>query len=739
MSKRNHFPALAAAALLLASCSPSDEQTPTAQINSTPPAAQSTESTPVTSMSYAGSVNGDRIIAADTDSENWLANGRDYGEQRFSPLTQLNVDNVDQLSLAWYADIDTSRGQEATPIVVDGAMYVSTSWSHVKAYDVRTGKLLWSYDPGVAPAKGVDACCDVVNRGVAVWEGKVFVGTLDGRLVALDSRTGEELWSVVTFDQTKPYTITGAPRVVKGQVIIGNAGAEYGVRGYVTAYDTATGEQKWRYYTVPGNPADGFEQPELEMAAKTWNGEWWRLGGGGTVWDAMAYDPDLNLLYIGVGNGSPWNQELRSPGGGDNLFLSSIVALNPDDGTYRWHYQTTPGETWDYTATQHIMVADLHIDGQLRRVVMQAPKNGFFYVLDAATGQLISAEKYVPTSWATHIDLETDRPVEVPEARFDKTAIPMIVYPGPQGGHNWHPMSFSHRTNLVYLPATEQFMGYVAEQDFITSQRGWNTGTDFAAGGALVAAAGDNAPKRSAYLLAWDPVAQKEVWRVPQVNPTDAAGVLSTAGGLVFQGNAAGELVAYRDDNGERLWSAMTQAMTVAAPITFTVDGVQHIAVLAGGRSLPTVGAGAIGATTRASSNNSRMLVFKVGGTATLPSELPEEVSEAGNLNPPPMTADYETVAQGEQVYGRFCSVCHGPGAVSASVGTFPDLRYSQRLFSAEAFNSVVIGGELVSGGMVSFADSLEATDPDAIRHYIIARANADKESGTQPQTTPLQ
>ena len=714
---------LGAAALLLAACGPNSEQT-----TSLP--APTAETSRPAAADFSGAVTADRLIAADSEPGTWMGVGRDYGEQRFSPLDQINVDNVNQLELAWYADIDTSRAQEATPVVVDGAMYVSTAWSHVKAYDVRSGTELWAYDPEVDPAKGVDACCDVVNRGVAVWEGKVFVGTIDGRLIALDSRTGEEVWSVVTVDQTQPYTITGAPRIVKDKIIIGNAGAEYGVRGYVTAYDTDTGAQAWRYYTVPGNPADGFEQPELEMAAATWSGEWWNLGGGGTVWDAMAYDAELNLLYIGVGNGSPWNQSLRSPDGGDNLFLTSIMALNPDDGTYRWHYQTTPGETWDYTATQHIMVTDLRIDGQVRRVVMQAPKNGFFYVLDAATGQLISAEKFVPVNWASHIDLETDRPVEIPEARYNETGVPMIVHPGPQGGHNWHPMSFSQRTSLVYLPAREQHMGYVAESDFITSARGWNTGTDFAAGGSLVAQAGASAPARDAYLLAWDPVNQREVWRAPQLDPTDAAGVLSTAGGLVFQGNAAGELVAYQDDTGERLWTSFTQAMVVAAPMTFTVDGVQHVAVLAGARALPTLGEGAIGATTRVSTNNSRLLVYRIGGAARLPTELPEELSDAGELNPPPMTADYETVAQGEQVYGRFCSVCHGPAGVSPSVGTFPDLRYSERLHSADDWSAVVIDGELVSGGMVSFAGTLGETDPEAIRAYIIAQAHAALENG---------
>jgi mono/diheme cytochrome c family protein len=272
-------------------------------------------------------------------------------------------------------------------------------------------------------------------------------------------------------------------------------------------------------------------------------------------------------------------------------------------------------------------------------------------------------------------------------------------------------------------------MGYTAETEYITSERGWNTGTDFAAGAALISAAGAAAPTRQSYLLAWDPVSQREAWRVPQLEPSDAAGVLSTAGGLVFQGNAAGEFVAYRDETGERLWAGLTQAMTVAAPITFLVDGVQHVAVLSGGRSLPTVGAGAIGSTTRASNNNSRILVFKAGGTAQLPAELPVEVTAAGELNPPPLTAVSETLAHGEQVYARLCSVCHGPAAVSASVGTFPDLRYSPRIQTLEAFEAVVIDGELTSGGMVSFDSSLEDADADAIRQYVISQAHVALEA----------
>lgn len=715
MNMTKHLPILAAAAMLLAACGPAE------QSDSATGAPQT--AAPASMPKYGAAVTTDRLVAADAEPGQWMSTGRNYWEQRFSPLDQINTDNVDQLGLAWSADLDTSRGQEATPIVVDGAIYVTTAWSMVKAYDAEDGSLLWEFDPEVDRARGVDACCDVVNRGVAAWDGKIFFGALDGRLIALDATTGEQIWSVVTTDQSQPYTITGAPRIVDGKVIIGNGGGEYGVRGYITAYDADTGEQHWRFYTVPGNPENGFEQPELEMAADTWTGEWWVMGGGGTVWDSMAYDPDSNLMYIGVGNGSPWNQSLRSPGGGDNLFLTSIVAINPDDGSYVWHYQTTPGETWDYTATQQIIVADLNIGGEDRRVVMQAPKNGFFYVLDALTGRLLSAENFVPVSWATHIDLETGRPVEIPEARYDVTKQPIIVQPGALGGHNWYPMSFSQNTNLVYLPATENYMGYFAQEEFERSDRGWNTGTDLAEGARLVAAAGDAAPERKAYLLAWDPIAQQEVWRQPQPSPTAAAGVMSTAGGLVFQGNAGGEFVAYRDSDGERLWSAITQSHTVAAPVTYSVDGTQYVAVLTGSRALPQVGPGAIGSTTRESSNNSRLLVYRLGGTHQLPTEV--AVAEDRELNPPPLLANNEMLAHGEQVYGQYCSVCHGNNAASDGAGVFPDLRYTERLHDIEDWNSVVLGGELASGGMVSFAGQLEESDSEAVLQYVISRANA--------------
>jgi quinohemoprotein ethanol dehydrogenase len=329
-----------------------------------------------------------RLTQADREPGNWLTHGRTYAEQRYSPLRQIHADNVSQLGLAWFHDTHTSRGLEATPLAVDGILYATGPWSVVYAIDGRTGTRLWEYDPQVPRHRGQYACCDVVNRGAALRQGKVYVGTIDGRLVALEAATGRVVWDTLTVDPGQPYTITGAPRVVKGKVIIGNGGAEFGVRGYVSAYDAETGALLWRFYTVPGDPSQPFEHAAMVRAAPTWHGrQWWVIGGGGTVWDSLAFDPELDLLYVGVGNGAPWSRQTRSPGGGDNLYLASILALRPDNGDLIWYYQTTPGETWDYTATQHMILADLEINGRLRKVLMQAPKNGFFYVLDRATGE----------------------------------------------------------------------------------------------------------------------------------------------------------------------------------------------------------------------------------------------------------------------------------------------------------------------------------------------------------------
>jgi quinohemoprotein ethanol dehydrogenase len=673
-----------------------------------------------TAATTPAAVSGARLTAADLEPGQWMSHGRTYDEQRFSPLAQIRKDNVRDLGLAWFADLDTHRGQEATPLVVDGVMYVSTAWSKVKAYDAVTGRALWAYDPLVPGSWAVNACCDVVNRGVAVWEGKVFVGTIDGRLIALDAATGNKLWDVNTIDQSKPYTITGAPRVVKGHVLIGNGGAELGVRGYVSAYDAKTGKLDWRFYTVPGDPAKGFENPILEKAAQTWSGEWWTLGGGGTVWDSMAYDPQLDLLYIGVGNGSPWNHTYRSQGKGDNLFLASIVALDPDDGSYVWHYQSSPGETWDHTATQQIVIADLTIDGAPRRVVMQAPKNGFFYVLDAKTGQLISAKNFTAVSWATHIDLKSGRPVENPAARYNKTGKFYRSLQNPNGAHTWHSMSFSLQTGLVYIPIHSANFVYGHDARFKPQAMGTNLGVDFTGNiPANAKAAADDLASARGRLIAWDPVAQKEVWSVERAGPANG-GALSTAGGLVFQGTGMGEFTALDAATGAGLWSSPVQTGVMAAPISYEVNGKQYVAIMVGsGGSW-----GLVGGDANIKGNNlpniSRLLVFALGGTAKLP---PAPARPERHLSPPPATASAATVAAGAAAYGAYCTNCHGAGAIN--LGILPDLRYSSALKTAESWRFVVLDGSLAENGMASFSTVLDDKTAEAIRAFVIAQAQA--------------
>ena len=657
------------------------------------------------------SVDSQRMISADRDAANWLSYGRTYSEQRFSPLSKINADTAKQLGLAWYADLDTNRGQQATPLVIDGVMYVSTAWSMVKAYDAATGKLLWSYDPEVPRERGVKGCCDVVNRGVAAWKGKIYVGTFDGRLVALDARTGKPVWSVATGDD-KNLTITQAPRVIKGRVVIGISGGEYGIRGYISAYDAETSKLAWRFYTVPGDPSKPFENKAMEMAAKTWSGEWWKRGGGGPVWDAISYDPDLNLVYFGVGNGVEWAQNYRSASKGDNLFLSSIVALNADTGAYVWHYQATPGEEWDYDAVQQLILADLTIDGTRRKVIMQANKNGFFYVLDRRNGKLISARTFVPINWASGINLKTGRPIENPDIRYDRTGKPVQLMPGTLGAHSWQPMAYNPKTGLVYIPAQEIGHEFIPVKGFPFSEIGWNTGVGIT-----------NTPGTRGYLIAWDPVKQKEVWRVGYLGPWNG-GTLTTAGNLVVHGDAAGNFNVYRADSGEKLWSTPTQTAVMAGPVTYEVDGEQYIAVMAGWGGTFPLAAGKEAARSGNLRNVSRVLAFKVGGTATLPPLAPEQKLA---LNPPPPTAADATVAAGQQLYARYCGVCHGEAAIGG--GVVPDLRASSFLGN-DFFYEIVLNGAMKDAGMAPFGAELDQKDAAAIRAYLIKRANEDKVSG---------
>lgn len=671
----------------------------------------------------AAAVDAARLVAADQDAANWMTYGRTYDEQRFSPLSRINVDTVSSLKLAWHYDLDTAhRVQEATPLVIDGVMYVSSAWSKVYALDAATGREIWKFDPKVPGERAVDACCDVPNRGVAAWNGRIYVGTLDGRLIALDAASGRVVWEKLTVEPGLRYTITGAPRVVKGKVLIGNGGAEMGVRGYVSAYDAETGDLVWRFYTVPGDPARGFESPALEKAAATWKGEWWKLGGGGTVWDSIVYDPKLDLVYIGTGNGSPWNQSLRSPGGGDNLYLSSIIALRADSGEYVWHYQTTPGETWDFTATQPLMLADLEIGGRLRNVIMQVPKNGFFYVLDRATGELLSAQAVVPVNWASGIDMKTGRPIVNPQARYGETGQPFVGMPGPMGAHSWQPMSFSPLTGLVYVPLNEAGFVYVPDSTFTPTSLSFNVGVDFGAGSLPLddAALAQVKQGTRGHLAAWDPVAQKEVWRVQYEHPW-SGGTLATAGGLVFAGSGMGEISAYKADTGEKLWSAPTQAGVLAAPITYEVNGEQYVAVEVGWGGAFGLAAGPLARDSHIASNVPRVLAFELNGTDSLPPVAPAPVRF---LRPPPSTAAAAVIEEGKSKFHRFCSTCHGDSAVSG--GVLPDLRYSAALGDDAAWNQIVREGALKMNGMVSFAPVLSQAETDAVRAYIIARANQD-------------
>jgi quinohemoprotein ethanol dehydrogenase len=667
----------------------------------------------------AADVDDARLTAAAQDRDNWLTHGRTYDEQRFSPLAQITAGNVSTLGLAWALDLDTARGQEATPLVVDGVMYSTSAWSKVQAIDAVTGKLLWQYDPQVPGETGVNACCDVVNRGVAVWKGRVYVGTLDGRLVAVDAQTGKEVWSVVTVDQTKRYTITGAPRIVKGQVLIGNGGADLGVRGYVSAYDADSGKLAWRFFTVPGDPSQPFEAPILQQAAATWSGEWWKLGGGGTVWDSMAYDPELDLLYVGVGNGGPWNQRLRSPAGGDNLFLSSIVALKPETGEYVWHYQSTPGESWDYTATQHIVLADLVLEGQARKVLMQAPKNGFFYVIDRTNGKPISAKAFATVNWAGGVDLGTGRPTVNPAAYYGKTGKTWVALPGPYGAHNWQPMSFSPQTHLVYLPVQDVPFAYADPKTFKPDPIAFNSGIDVG----VIGVPAD--PKAKAqvlamvrgFLKAWDPATQKEVWSVEQPGAWNG-GVLSTAGGLVFEGNAAGLFNAYSADKGTALWTYPVQAGVIAAPISYAVAGQQYVAIVVGWGGTYPLSAGEAAHKGAIAQSRSRVLAFRLGGTAQLPA-LP---APQARIKPPPRFGDATKLPIGKLLFQGYCLPCHGDSAVGG--GVLPDLRWSPLIASPEAWRSVLIDGARAKNGMVSFAQVMTPEFAELVRAYVVARAN---------------
>ncbi|HUN25274.1 MAG TPA: PQQ-dependent dehydrogenase, methanol/ethanol family [Steroidobacteraceae bacterium] len=670
---------------------------------------------PSAAASASGAVDAQRLRAADSPANagQWMSYGRDYSEQRYSPLDQINVENVSQLGLTWYADLAERGGAyETTPIAVDGELFVTSPWSKVYAFDARTGKRLWKYDPMVPGRWAVNLCCGIVNRGVAVWKGKVIWGTLDGRLIAVDARSGKKIWEVQATDPKKALSITGAPRIGNGRIFIGEAGSEFEQRGYMAAYDAATGKELWRWWAVPGNPSHPFEQPELAWAAKTWTGKWWIAGGGGTPWDGINYDPVTDMVYVGTGNGAPWPAWVRSPGGGDNLFTSSIVALDAKTGKFRWYYQETPADSFDFDSTQQITTADLVIDGKKRHVVMHAPKNGMFYVLDARTGKLLAAKPYVPTvNWMTGLDAH-GRPILNPEANYGRTNRGFYVVPASGGAHSWYPMAFNPGTGLMYIPTNYGSFPLVAEA-------GAKMGNQLLS--INVAKCPKDPPPKlegaGSYLLAWNPVTMKAAWKQPE--GSGRAGVMTTAGNLVFQGAtppfgsaAPPHFSAYRADTGERVWTTDTQAVIAGGAASYMVDGEQYVAVVAGTSSF-----GDYWAPTYA-----RVLVYKLGGKVTLPAPAPYTPPV---LDPPADFGDAALRARGEAQYDAHCASCHGNNGRVSSL--FPDLRYAGALSNSAAFNAIVIDGALQADGMVSFRKVVTPQDAEAIRAYVVHLANEAK------------
>lgn len=654
--------------------------------------------------------------------DEWPSWGRTGHETHYSPLDEIDTGSVSELSPAWHFDLEPGY-TASSPIEADGKLFITTGHSYVRAFEADTGKLLWEYDGGTRQRAKNPLHFGWGNRGVAYSEGKIVLGTTDGYIVALDADSGEEAWKVFDYPNESPRNIPGAPRVFAGKVIIGHGGADISpLRGYVSAYDLATGELAWRFHTVPGGDPDKAAESEAErIMRESWPGGWTnpdgsRRGGGGTAWNAFSHDTELDLIYLGVGNGFPYNQDLRSPGGGDNLFLASIVAVKAGTGEYVWHYQTCPAEQWDCTATSDMTLATLTLDGEPRKVLIQAPKNGFLYVIDRESGEFISAEKYAKVTWAEKIDQNTGRPVENPGIRYQGKSEPFEVWPGPTGAHSWVPQAYSPRTGLVYIPVYDQG-AYISE-----GQSG---------GGELIAGMGVNLDPepdlegtRRAYLKAIDPATQEESWRV-DLPGSWPAGVLATAGDLVFQGTMDGYFVAYDAKSGEELWKFKTASPIVGAPISYRVGGTQYVTVLTGsggqGAGMQTLGNAAYRTDYHAPR---RVLTFAIGGTDEVPVyEMPERS--------PPADPDFEPNAgkaqAGAAVYGvQTCVICHGWDAVGG--GAAPDLRYSPMITDAATFREVVKDGSLRMNGMPDFP-ALTGQELETLRFYLRARAQtADAE-----------
>jgi quinohemoprotein ethanol dehydrogenase len=684
----------------------------------------------------AAAIDARRLAEAPADE--WLTQGRDANGTFYSPLKDINAGNVARLGFAWDYHLGTDRGQESTPLVIDGIMYATSNFGRVYALDAANGRELWTYDPKIEGAWARYPCCDAVNRGVAAFEGRVYVGALDGWLHALDARSGRLVWKVDTLlgrDARKPYTITGVPLLAGDLIVIGNGGADFaGVRGYVSAYDRTTGALRWRFFTVPRNPAEGpQDQPHLEAALKSWDPRhpWDAGSGGGTVWDGMAYDPKLALIYIGTGNAAPYNMHLGGRHGGDELYAASIVAIH-EDGSFAWAYQTTPGDRWDFDSTQKLILADVDLDGQRRHVLMQAAKNGFYYVLDARTGALLSAHNFAFVSWTHGIDAGTGRPRIDPSASYDRG--PALVFPSEAGAHSWEPMAFDPTRAVTYIPVIEA--GNVILE---TSQRRAGLVEGQFTTPAMTPELYDPKELRSLYgtvpalkdlargmktktesrgfLRAWSVPEHRILWEVPSVASLGViGGVLATGGDLVFQGDPNGYLTAYAAGTGEKKATLNLGTSIMAAPITYRVNGVQYIAVVAG-----FGGGGAIqGAPFDPASaayrygNEGRVIALKLDG-ATPPQ--PPLRTDAPLPELPPRPQDAQQVAAGEVLYNRFCSRCHVFGR-----SNLPDLRRLEPGTHA-LFNDIVLKGLYAPDGMGHFDDVLSAADVAAVHAYLIDQA----------------
>lgn len=641
-------------------------------------------------------------------SDNWMAPGGGVDESNYSRLTEIKAGNVSRLGLVWSLDLPGEVTLEGTPLAVDGVVYFSGAYARTYAVDGE-GKLLWKYDPATWKINPSRLKSFGANRGVAYEHGKVFVAAVDGRLIALDAKTGKEVWVEQTIPTEYRNYSTGAPRTMNGKVIIGNAGADFGARGYVTAYDSNTGKFLWRFYTAPGSPEENKGDPAMEAAANTWTGEWWKTGTGGTVWNGMTFDPELNRIYIGAGNAGPYDPKIRTPSGGDNLYTSSIVALDADTGKYIWHYQENPRDCWDYKATPNIVMATIAVDGKLRKVLLHAPTNGFFYVLDRETGKLLSAEKTVRVTWAKGIDLKTGRPIEQPNIRYETGLTEM--WPGTNGGHDWQAMSYSPRTGLAYIPV--QQLG----TRFSRSDQSENT---FNVMGLMVTPITRYPEDGKGALLAWNPATQRLRWKV-QHETLWNGGALATAGGLVFQGTADGWFSAYDDRTGKRLWRFNAGLGIIAAPMSYNANGKQYVSVLVGyGGSAAALGNFAnvgwkFGAQPR------RLLTFALGGNAQLePSPAPDMIVHAvDNPSFVPIEAD---INAGRDLFVR-CAACHGVG-LQATGAPGPDLRESQIALRLDTFGDFVRSGYMMEQGMPRFE---KLTDQEIAQLYAYIRAGARK------------